>query len=157
MGMKCRPRRSGMGKIAKYIDINQQNQGDKPRVGMELLFVGSRGSDHVVLEWLCSPREDTAPGNVLWILSHGSSCRQLSTSFSSSVILLVHSFSLSFFMGFKDLPGRPFWFAPFLVLERIFQRKFGIDWWTLQGDHFWDLVLISNLMEGGENLNFLGN
>ena len=65
MGMKCRPRRLGMGKIAKYININQQNKGDKPRVGIELLFVGSRGSDHVVLEWLCSPREDTAPGNVL--------------------------------------------------------------------------------------------
>ena len=63
---------------------------------IELLFAGSRGSSHVVLEWLCFPREDIAPGSVLRILSHGSSCRQSSTSSSSSVVLLVHAFSLSF-------------------------------------------------------------
>ena len=42
---------------------------------------------------------------------------------------------LSFFcflFGFNDLPGRPFLFAHFLVFDRIFYRKFGADWWTLQ-------------------------
>ena len=36
---------------------------------IELLFVDFRGSSHVVLEWLCFPRDDIAPGSVLRILS----------------------------------------------------------------------------------------
>ena len=36
---------------------------------IQLLFVDFRGSSHVVLEWLCFPRDDIAPGSVLRILS----------------------------------------------------------------------------------------
>ena len=82
---------------------------------IELLFAGSRGSSHVVLEWLCFPREDIAPGSVLRILSHGSSCRQSSTSFSSPVVLLVHVFSLSIFWALRTcqvghFDSHLFWF-----------------------------------------------
>ena len=43
---------------------------------------------------------------------------------------------LCFLFDFNDLPGRPFCFAHFLVLDRIFHRKFGADWWTLQSDEY---------------------
>ena len=77
---------------------------------IQLLFVDFRGSSHAILEWLCSLRDDIAPGSVRRILSRVDlhvisrlllffiiSCRS-----SCSRVLFFH------FLGFKDLPGRPF-------------------------------------------------
>ena len=77
---------------------------------VQLLFVDFRGSSHVVLEWLCSLRDDIAPGSVRRILSRVDLhiISRLLLFFFISCPLLVFRAVPCIFMGFKDLPGRPF-------------------------------------------------
>ena len=133
--MKCWPRRSGISETEKYI-TNQQIKGDEPQRGVQLLFVGFRESSHVILERFCilSLRDGITPGST----RHIRLCANLRVNshsalwfLSSLLFFCVFSLFFCFLFGFNDLPGRPFWFAHFLVLDRIFHRKFGADWWTL--------------------------
>ena len=134
--MKCWPRRSGISETEKYI-TNQQIKGDEPQRGVQLLFVGFRESSHVILERFCilSLRDGITPGST----RHIRLCANLRVNshsalwfLSSLLFFCVFSLFFCFLFGFNDLPGRPFWFAHFLVLDRIFHRKFGADWWTLR-------------------------
>ena len=100
---------------------------------IQLLFVDFRGSSHAILEQFCFLRDGIAPGSVRRIL-HRVNLHVISrfASFLYHLLLFfLFACSLFHFLGFNDLPGRPFWFPHFLVLDRIFHRKFGVDWWTL--------------------------
>ena len=77
---------------------------------IQLLFVDFRGSSHAILEWLCFLRDDIAPGSVRHILSRVD-LHVISRLLLFFIISCRSSCfrAVSFiFMGFKDLPGRPF-------------------------------------------------
>ena len=78
---------------------------------IQLLFVDFRGSSHAILEQFRFLRDDIAPGSVRRIL-YRVNLHVISrfASFLYHILLFFLFLRVLFFhfMGFKDLPGRPF-------------------------------------------------